>query len=300
MKWFTKEVKIALVAIAGIVILFFGMQFLKGLTLFSAGNSYYALFDNVSGLSASSPVYANGYKVGVVEGIDYDYAHPDRIVATIGLDNQLRVPKGTRAEISSDLLGNVKLELKFGPDMGDLLAKGDTISGGMAAGLMGKAADMVPQIEQMLPKLDSILAQVNALLADPAIKNSLGNIDRVTANLTTTTAQLNQLTTALNRQVPQIMGKADGVLANTESMTQKLNDIDIASTMQKVDNTMANLEKTTATLNSKEGTLGLLMRDPALYWNLNETMRSADSLLTDLRQQPKRYVHFSLFGKKAK
>lgn len=300
MKWFTKEVKIALVAIAGIVILFFGMQFLKGLTLFSSSNSYYALFDNVSGLSTSSPVYANGFKVGVVESINYDYARPDHIVAVIGLDNQLKVPKGTRAEISSDLLGNVKLELKFGPDMGLLMTKGDTIKGGIEAGLMGKAAGMVPQIEQLLPKLDSILASVNALLADPAIKSSIGNIDQVTANLTTTTQQLNQLTAALNRQVPQMMTKADGVLANTESLTHILNDIDVAATMLKVDNTMANLEQTTAAINSKEGTLGLLMRDPALYWNLNGTMRSADSLLTDLRQHPKRYVHFSLFGKKTK
>ena len=112
MKYFTKEVKIALVAIAGIVILFFGMQFLKGLTLFSTDDNYYARFSDVSGLSASSPVYANGYKVGVVESIEYDYSRPDNIIAVIGLDNQLNLPKGTRAEISSDLLGNVKLELK--------------------------------------------------------------------------------------------------------------------------------------------------------------------------------------------
>ena len=130
MRFFTKEVKIALVAIAGIVILFFGMQFLKGLTLFSTDDSYYARFSDVSGLSASSPVYANGYRVGVVEQIVYDYSRPDNIVAVIGLDNKLSLPKGTKAEISSDLLGNVKLELKFGPNPIDLMAKGDTIEDG--------------------------------------------------------------------------------------------------------------------------------------------------------------------------
>ena len=300
MKYLTKEVKIALVAIAGIVILFFGMHFLKGLTLFSSGNNYYARFTDVSGLSVSSPVYANGYRVGVVEGINYDYSRPDNIVAVIGIDAKLSLPKGTTAEISSDFLGNVKLELKMGPNPVEHLAKGDTIYGGTQQGMMDKAANLMPQVESMLPKLDSILTSLNALMADPAIKNSLHNVDEITANLTTTTQELNRLSLSLNNQLPQMLTKADGVLTNTEGITRQLNDLDMAATMQKVDATMLNLQQATATLNSKEGTLGLLMRDPGLYNNLNATMQSADSLLIDLRQHPKRYVHFSIFGKKDK
>ena len=298
MRFFTKEVRIALVAIAGIVILFFGMQFLKGLTLFSTDDNYYARFSDVSGLSASSPVYANGYRVGVVEQIKYDYSRPDNIVAVIGLDNKLSLPKGTKAEISSDLLGNVKLELKFGPNPIDLMAIGDTIEGDTASGLMGKAAQMIPQIEVMLPKLDSILASLNSLMQDPAIKNSLHNVDDITANLSATTKQLNLLSVQLNKQVPQMVTKVDGVLTNVEGVTRQLNEMDLNGTMQKVDRAMANVEQTTAKLNSNEGTLGLLMRDAELYNNMNATMQSADSLLIDLRQHPKRYVHFSVFGKK--
>lgn len=300
MKWFTNEVKIAIVAIVAIVILFFGMQFLKGLTMFSSDNNYYAHFNDVSGLSASSPVYANGYRVGVVEGIDYDYEHPNNIVAVIGLDDKLRLPRDTRAEISSDLLGNVRLELRFGPNPVDLLSKGDTIEGGAALGLMSKAADMLPQVQLLLPKLDSILASVNALLADPAIKNSLGNIDQITSNLTVTTQELNKLSATLNKQVPQMLTKADGVLANTEGLTHQLSELNLVATMKKVDQTMANVEQLTTTLNSREGTLGKLMNDPGLYNSLNATMNSADSLLIDLKQRPKRYVHFSLFGRKDK
>jgi phospholipid/cholesterol/gamma-HCH transport system substrate-binding protein len=296
----TNEVKIGLVAIAGIVLLFIGLEYLKGSTLFSNDDHYYARFNDVSGMSVSSPIYANGYRVGVVEAIDYDFSRPDNIVATISLDPRLRLPRGTRAEISSDLLGNVKLELKMGENPLDRLAIGDTIIGEVQQGMMGKAAKMVPQIEQMLPKLDSILSSVNTLLANPALANSVQNVEGITANLNKTTNELRQLSVSLNSQLPQMLTKADGVLTNTEGLTRQLNEINVASTMNKVDQTLANVQQMTKSLNSKEGTLGLLLHDPQLYYNLSATMGDADKLLIDLREHPKRYVHFSIFGKKDK
>jgi len=281
-------------------VLFFGLNYLKGLTMFSSDDNYYVTFSDVSGLSAANPVYANGYKVGVVESIEYDYAHPEKIVAVLGIDPKLSLPKGTRAEIASDLLGNVKLELKLGENLLDLMARGDTLSGGMQEGLMSKAGAMIPQIEQMLPKLDSILSSVNTLLADPALAHSLHNVDVITANLATTTNELHHLTASLDKQMPQMLTKADGVLANTEVLTQKLSQVDVASTMQKVDATLANVQQMTTALNSKEGTLGLLMHDPGLYNNLNATMHDADQLMIDFKAHPKRYIHFSVFGKKDK
>ena len=165
---------------------------------------------------------------------------------------------------------------------------------------MSKASDMVPQIEKMLPKLDSILASVNALLADPTLSRSLHNVEDITAGLTTTAGELNKLTVSLNRQLPAIMSKADGVMANADTLTHNLSTLDLASTMAKVDQTLRNVEQMTAKLNSNEGTLGLLMRDAELYNNLNSTMAHADSLMIDLKSHPKRYVHFSVFGKKDK
>ena len=300
MKKFSKEIQIALVAIVGAVVLYFGLQFLKGLTVFSTDSNYYVKFKDISGLSSSSPVYANGYRVGVVENIIYDFEGSDGIVAVIGINNEMRMPKGTTADIVSDLLGNIKLELRLGDKAAGVLAPGDTIIGGQEQGAMAKAAEIIPQVQSLLPKLDSILVSVNALLADPALAHSLHNIEQITGSLTSTSNDLNRLTTSLNRQMPQMLENADGLLANTNSLTRNLNELDLAATMQKVDLTLQNVEQMTAKLNSNDGTIGLLMRDPGLYNNLNATMMHADSLMIDLKRHPKRYVHFSVFGKKDK
>jgi phospholipid/cholesterol/gamma-HCH transport system substrate-binding protein len=300
MKFFTKEVKIALVAIFGIVVLFYGLQFLKGLTVFSNDSEYYVLFDDVSGLASSSPVYANGYKVGVVKDIEYDYSPQGKLVALLGLDKQIRLPRGSQAEISSDLLGNIKINLILGQDPITMMAPGDTLTGGIEQGMMGKLGNMVPAIEAIMPKLDSIMTSLNLLLADPALRNTLHNVEGMTGHLNATSQQLSQLSASLNRDVPGMMKKADGVLDNTQQLTASLSAVDVAAMTAKVNQTLANVEQMTQKLNSNEGTLGLLMRDATLYNNLSSTAASADSLLIDLKAHPKRYVHFSVFGKKDK
>lgn len=300
MKYFTKEVKIALVAIAGVVVLFFGMNFLKGLNIFSSEDNYYVQFSDITGLSSSSPVYADGFKVGVVKEIIYDYTHTEGSKVLIGVDKQLRIPQGSSAEIVSDMLGNVKVNLLLANNPREKVAPGGLIKGMINDGAMGKLQDMVPAVEKMLPKLDSIMTSLNAILADPAIRQSLHNVQTITDNLTTSTAQLNTLMAGLNKNVPGMMSKANNVLDNTETLTANLAAVDVASTMRQVDQTIANVQQLTAKLNSKEGSLGLLMNDTQLYDNLNSTMRNADSLVIDLRQHPKRYVHFSVFGRKDK
>ena len=300
MKIFSKEVQIALVAIAGIVIMFFGLKFLKGMTMFSTDDNYYAQFTNVAGLSVSSPIYSNGYRVGVVEDVIYDYDGTNKIVAVLGLDKKMRLPNGTKAEISKDLMGNVELDLILGPNPIDVMEPGDTIFGHIQQSALAKASEMIPQIQQMMPKIDSILYNINMLLSDPAIGNSLHNVDQITANLSATTNELKHLSANLRTQMPGMMEKADNVLDNTNTLTKNLSDLDIAMTMAKVNNTLQNVEQMTAKLNSNEGTIGLLMRDQELYRNAASTMGHVDSLMIDLKQHPKRYVHFSIFGKKDK
>lgn len=300
MKYFTKEVKIAIVAIVGLVVLFLGMNFLKGLDLFSSESKYYISFKDISGLSSSCPIYADGYQVGVVRNIQYDYGQTKDIIVEASINKDMRIPKGSSAEIVSDLMGNVKVNLLLANNMRERINPGETIVGGINDGAMGQMKDLIPIVQKMLPKLDSILCSVNTLLQDPAISNSLHNVETVTGNLTTSTRQLNTLLGTLNRRVPGLLAKADNVMDNTEVITGKLAKVDVDGTMQKVNTTLQNVQEFTHQLNNNQGSLGLLMRDPNLYYDLNATVKSADSLLIDLKAHPKRYVHFSIFGKKDK
>lgn len=296
----TNEIKIALVAIVGILVLFFGLNFLKGMSLFSSDTTYYVAFKDISGLSSSNPIYADGYKVGVVKSIQYNYAKKGDVLVQIDINPDLRIPKGSSAEIESDLMGNVKMNLLLANNPLERVNKGDTIIGSKNSGMLGNVAKLLPTVRQMLPKLDSILSSVNTLLADPALAHSLHNIEGITANLNTTSQQLNTLVAGVNRQVPGLLRRADGVMVNANTFTGNLAQVDIAGTMAQVNQTIAQLNAFSQQLNSKEGSLGLLMHDPALYNNLNKTMVSVDSLLINVRQHPKRYVHFSLFGRKDK
>jgi len=300
MKYFTSEVKIALVAVLSIVLLFFGMNFLKGVEMFANDVDYYVAFDNTAGLTNSSPVYADGYQVGTVSDVKYDYSRKEKTLVCISVNKELRIPSGSTAEIASDLMGNIQVNLLLANNPREKVNPRDTIVGGLQSGAMAKVGEMLPAVEKMLPKLDSILYSLNVLLADPAIATSLHNIQSISQNLETSTAELNTLMAGLNKQVPQALGKADAVLDNAERLTGNLAAIDVQQTMNDVNLTLSNVKALTARLNSNEGTLGLLMNDPQLYNNLNSTMRNADSLMINLRQQPKRYVHFSLFGKKDK
>lgn len=300
MKGFTKEVKIALVAIVGVIILFFGMNFLKGLNIFSSTDDYYIEFKDISGLSTSSPIYADGFKVGTVKDVIYDYAGDKPTRVLVGLDKAMRIPAGSTAEIESDFMGNIKVNLLLANNPRERVMPGSTIKGYVNGGALGKAADMIPNIEKMLPKLDSILGSLNTLLADPALAQSLHNVQTITGNLTTSTAELNTLMRTLNKGVPTLMTKANGVLDNTTTLTSNLAALDLASTKQQIDQTLSNVNEITNKMNSKDGTVGMLLNDPGLYHRLNSTVSHADSLMIDLKQHPKRYVHFSIFGRKDK
>ena len=299
-KIFTKEVKIPLVAIVALVLLFFGLNFLKGLTLFSSSATYNMSFKDLKGLSESTAIYADGYKVGTVTSIEYDYENAGNVLVKCDIDPQLRIPKGSQAEIESDLMGNIKVNLLLANNPKEKIEPGGLIMGIDGKGMMAQFQEVLPTVMAIVPKLDSIVTSVNTILANPSIVNILRNAEDMTANLKVTTSELNSLAMQLNRSVPGMMQHANATLQNTETLTGNLARVDVDATMKKIDSTLDNLEQMSKALNNREGTLGLLMYDKGVYNNLNSTMRHADSLMIDLKAHPKRYVHFSVFGKKDK
>ena len=198
----------------------------------------------------------------------------------------------------TEMLGTVKMNLLLNFNSTEYYQPGDTLPGKTNAGLMGAAEEkLVPQIEQMLPKMDSILYSLNKILADPALSATLHNAEKLTANLDVTTRQLNML---MQKDLPQLTGKLNTIADNFIAISDNLKGIDYASTFNKIDSTLYNVQMLTEKLNRKDNSIGLLFNDPTFYQNLSATTANAATLLEDLKAHPKRYVHFSLFGKKDK
>ncbi len=308
MKIFTREVKIALTAIVAIVLVYLLINFMKGINVFKSSNTYYVRFDNIAGLAVSNAVYANGYPVGIVRGIQYDYGNHERVVVAIELDKEMHMPRGTKAELVTSLMGGVTMSLILGPNPTDNLTQGDTISGGLHEGAVEKVEALMPTIMDMLPKLDSIVTNMARLSADPALAQTLRNTAEITNNLRRTSAKLDAM---VGRDLPQMMQNLNKTSSNVERLSNNLAAINLQETMNEVNASLAEVKRFSANinamtndlnskLNSRDNTFGLLLNDRKLYDNLNHTVSSADSLLINVKAHPKRYVHFSIFGKKDK
>ena len=292
-----KEVKIGLIGILAIGMLIFGINYLRGVAMFKSSRSYYVEFNNINGLPVSSPVFANGYKIGLVRDIQYNYEKLGTVTVEVEVEEGMRIPTGSKGELVTEMLGTVKMNLLLNLESQNYLQPGDTLQGFANNGIMGVAETMVPKLELMLPKMDSILNSLNKLMADPALAATLHNAEQVTANLTVTTHELNKL---MKNDLPKITGNLDSLTDNLNTISYNLKGIDYAATMRSIDSTLYNVRVLTNKLNSKDNTIGLLFNDPTLYNNLSTTTSNAASLLEDLKSHPKRYVHFSLFGRKEK
>lgn len=297
----TKEIKLAITAIISIVILYLGIIFLKGLKLFSTDNIYYIEMKDVGGLSKSGEVTSKGMAVGQVKDIQYN-AESQMLTVAVELNEGLTPTVGSYATITKEMLGAPKLNIVMGDNPKALISRGDTIPGTSGSDLMTVAGNMLPQIQAIIPKLDSILTAVNILVNDPAIKSSLENLEYASNNLKATTDGINSL---LTTNVPQLMSKANSICNNLQETTSRINSIDINGIADNANTAMINANKTmdniqvfTNQLNNPNSSIGKFMNDDKIYNHIDSTAINASRLLEDLRLNPKRYVHFSIFGKK--
>lgn len=298
-KIISKEFVIGISVILAIVILFFGIEYLKGINMLNPANFYYVNYDNVAGLEISAPVQIDGYKVGQVREISYDYDNPGKIKVLLAVNKKLRIPDDSYADLSSTLMGGGFVDIKMGHS-GRMLEVGSVIQTRQSKGLMESlSSDIMPAVNSILPRVDSLLYNLNALMADPALAQSIRRLDGITDNVLLASEGLN---TMMRRDVPGVMRNARGITARIDSITanltalsMQLRQLPIANTMDDVKAVTENLSQFSAQLNSQNSTLGKLNSDPELYDRLNRVTADVDSLILDIKENPKRYISIKLF-----
>lgn len=297
MKSLKKELIIGLCVLIALLVLFFGINFLKGVNLFKAANYYYATYTNAAGLQQSAPVTLDGFKVGQVREINYDYTNPGHVKVELSVDRELRIPKWSEAVIEQDLLGTATVVLHLS-DAKEYEEVGATLLSHTQKGMLDNVTSTVmPQLGSTFAKIDSLLVNLNALVADPALAKSVGRLDAITLNLEVTLRQLRASAGAL----PPVIKNVDGLTSNLNTVSSdlavvsgKLKEAPVDSLMNNITSISANLKELSATLNNPDSSLGLITHDRELYDNLNNCAASLDSLLIDVKKNPKRYISIKL------
>ena len=291
-----KELTIGALVIVALAVLFIGIDFLKGINVFKAANYYYVQYTNVEGLAISAPVNLNGFKVGQGRDIKYEFDNPGHVMVELTLDKQLQLPQGTQAVLTADLLGTASIVLR--PGHSEAKHKvGDTIEGVSDKGLMGNVSGMMPSIESIFPKIDTLLTNLNTLTGDPALTASVKRLDDITANLENATRQITAVMASLppvTSDVKRMTSNLDSITGDVAVLTQQLRNVPVDSITTNISEAIANLNALSEQLKNPDGSLGMLMKDPALYNNINATVSSLDSLFIDIKRNPKRYISIKL------
>ncbi|MBR3728837.1 MAG: MCE family protein [Muribaculaceae bacterium] len=300
MKFFNKNVKIALTVIAGLALLYWGINYLKGVNLFTPANRFYTEVKSTDGLLEAAPVTVNGFQVGQVREINYDYSK-NKITIMLAMNKDMVVPEGSTINLVSGLVGGASLVLNLGD--GPAMEQGSYIPTTDVPGLMDHVTENVmPMVTGMLPKVDSIMDNVNGLTGNPALTAALTRLDAISRQLQISAQQLTVLMNGLNRSVPGVMNNVNGITNNLTGATGNLTDLSeslknmpLDETMNKLNTTLANLQALSEQLNDKNSSLGKVINDRELYDNANHAIASLDSLLTDIKAHPKRYINVKVF-----
>lgn len=295
-KIFRKEVIIGICVLVALAILILGIDFLKGVNVFKPTNYYYASFENVEGLAVSSPVMLNGFKVGQVREMEYEFDNPGHVLVEMSLDSRLKVPQGSKAVLGTDILGTASIVLHLSKSATDH-SVGDRLIGENSSSLLASAGDMLPAVQQIFPKIDTLLTNLNAVVADPALTASVKRLDAISANLQTTTQRLAAATAQLGpiaADVKQITGNTSNITSDLAQLSGQMKNLPLDSLVADLQTTTANLRTLSDELGKPNSTLGRLINDPSLYDNLNTTISSLDSLFVDIKKNPKRYISIKL------
>lgn len=313
------ETKIGLMAIIGIAILIIGFNFLKGRGFFKKENYIYAVYQDVQGLVKSNPVVINGLQVGRIAEIEGG-RDMRKIVVTVSLNREVNIPNNSLAVINPNLLGSPSLEIQLGTS-NTYLKMGDTLLTSLSGGAFDEAMKLINpvlyEVRNAVKSLDSVLTTITGIFdarAKSNIQSMLQNLNVATASFVVTSSSLKKLMDTQNGALAQSLenvnkftanlnsnnGKLDSILGNTQKFSENLSKMDLKKTLDTLNIAINNFKMGAEKINSKDGSIGLLLNDKTLYNNLEATTNKINILLDDIRVHPKRYVNFSVFGKKDK
>ena len=302
-----KELKIGFVSIITIVLLIFGVNYLKGLNIFDSSKYFYAKYQNIGGLKVGSFVLVNGFKVGIVSNINLLDNENQELLVRVSISNDLDIPANTICRIvNQDLMGTKGINLVLGEDT-TLANDGDTLLSGMEGSLQDEVnAQILPlkiKTEELISSVDSVMMIITAVLNKDTrnnLKNSLASLDKTFELMSQTMNQVNQIVDQNDERVNSIVKNLE---SNNDRITRILENFskiseDIAKS--NINNLLTSLEQLSSKVNNAEGSLGMLINNKDLYLNLEKSSKDLEALIKDIKENPKRYVSFSIIGGKSK
>ncbi len=288
---YSRELKVGVLAIVCLGILYFGFNFLKGINIFSPTKVYVGTFDRVNGLTAQAPVYIKGYKVGLVESIQYDFKQSPAFTVAVSIDKAIELPRGTEMALVADgLLGGGAIELQLPALMNRAMPyqNGDTLPTLIVPGLIDNLqTGLLAQLDSILTEANNLLASLNNEMEQGSLHATLQNVERITNDLTVSSKDIRKLT---HNQLPAIMDKVDTTIVGLQDIVADVQAADIQSTISTLDSTIHVLN---TALQSENGTLGLLLNDTELHDNLNTTLKNlntavmnVDTIIMSIKARP--------------
>ncbi len=287
---FSRNFIIGVSFLIALVLLYFGVNFLKGTNILKKQNTYVVMFDDVTGLYPSSPVYVNGYQIGLVNAIKMHSTDPIQFAVDINLEGDYRIPQGSYFEFGSDLLGASTVSLVANKEASKLLSPGDTLHGRQKADMMKSAAGMLPRADSILTHIDSVVLTLNKLMSNPMWEKSIAGIGSTVAQLDESSKSVNAVMASIRKDLPTVTQNLTAVSNDLKEVTAELNSLELQKTFNAIDNTVENLKILSSKLTSTDNSLGKLTNDTQLHDSLTNTIQTATKLLEDIRENPERYL----------